>query len=201
MSDSEHMSPLFGEHRCVIEVANMIPLWHSDEIQAAIVELATGIDEELKHHSRVAVVPLMTGAMMFTADVCSALEVLSPGKWEINPIISSAYGNSFEVGDVELVVAAGLQERLDRCSAIIIFDDLSDTGASLSAVRKFLGGFTDYPIKLGVLVNKTQARRRDVQIDFQCFNYDGGDWLVGYGMDLKGAFRGARCIGAVSSEM
>ena len=76
-------------------------------------------------------------------------------------------------------------------------DDLADTGQTLELVRKNISSITKNEVLIAVLVDKKVFRTVNVPIKYRCFDYDGSDWLVGFGMDAEGFYRGAGCIGSI----
>jgi len=48
-----------------------------------------------------------------------------------------------------------------------------------------------------VLLNKHGKRKHVIEPDYYCFSLDDKSWVVGYGMDYKGKFRGLNYVGTI----
>ena len=135
--------------------------------------------------------------MIFTADLIRELECLSSGKWIVNPVITNAYGSGYNENAPEMTSSSDFSDKIKRNYKSIILDDLADTGKTLELVHKNISAITKNEVMAAVLVDKRIFRTVDVPIKYRCFDYDGRDWLVGFGMDAGGFYRGVGCIGSI----
>ena len=78
-----------------------------------------------------------------------------------------------------------------------LIDDLMDTGETLLEVSQSVAKISDQEILTAVLLNKHGKRKHVIEPDYYCFSLDDKSWVVGYGMDYKGKFRGLNYVGTI----
>ena len=66
-------------------------LWGEQDIDKAIKRIAREVDDTYSQNTVVNLIPVLTGALLFSAKLIIELEILSPGKWKVIPIMSSSY--------------------------------------------------------------------------------------------------------------
>ncbi|GAB6091856.1 phosphoribosyltransferase [Furfurilactobacillus curtus] len=71
---------------------------------------------------------------------------------------------------------------------VILLDEIIDSGVTLAFLIDWLHEQQVASIQTAVMVNKPVARQRAVALDYVGFTLP-DVWLVGYGMDLDGAYR------------
>ena len=89
------------------------------------------------------------------------------------------------------------EKRLDMESPCLVIDDILDSGLTLYRIKELLEGLTGQISSIAVLVDKTVNRKVLIGPDYYGFSLDEDLWLVGYGMDDKGLFRGLNFVGYV----
>jgi hypoxanthine phosphoribosyltransferase len=72
--------------------------------------------------------------------------------------------------------------------AVIIVDDIVDTGATLNHIRLILEARQPKRLAVVTLLDKKVRRRSDVPIDYVGFEIGEG-FVVGYGLDLAERYR------------
>lgn len=82
---------------------------------------------------------------------------------------------------------------------VLVVDDVIDEGMTLDAVigRVRLGG--PKSIRTAVLVSKLEQRKVEIPLDYVGFELPSG-WVVGYGMDLDGAYRDLDHLAVIGSS-
>ena len=88
-----------------------------------------------------------------------------------------------------------ISDSLDNGSPTIIVDDLMDTGETLKKVIENINQTVSKDVYSVVLLDKLGRRNNIIQPDFSCFELYDDKWVVGYGMDYQGKFRGLEYIG------
>ena len=177
-------------------------LWDSRVIEQKISELALNVIKKWGKESTVNLVPVLTGGLIFSSKLITELEIRLPDKWIVTPVLASAYGDSYEAKDPEIVTTKDFKNKFVQSAPCVILDDLLDTGVTLTKLKKFLKDFTTRDIEIAVLVDK-RARRQgrlfqktvELEADYFCFRIEENRWLVGFGMDNKGRMRGLNSIG------
>jgi hypoxanthine phosphoribosyltransferase len=90
-----------------------------------------------------------------------------------------------------------LGELADR--DVLVVDDVAEEGETLRAVLELATLGEPRSLRTAVLVDKPARRRKPLTLDYVGFTLDSG-WVVGFGMDLDGAYRGLDFIGRVADE-
>ena len=71
---------------------------------------------------------------------------------------------------------------------VLVVDDIADEGRTLAAVCARVRAAGPRSLRIAVLVAKHERRQVDLALDYVGFDVDEG-WVVGFGMDLDGAYR------------
>jgi hypoxanthine phosphoribosyltransferase len=86
------------------------------------------------------------------------------------------------------LVAETLDARELAGCAVLIVDDIADEGLTLQEIQRQVRRAGALSIECAVLVDKLARRKVRLELDYVGFRLDDG-WVVGYGMDLDGAYR------------
>jgi len=89
------------------------------------------------------------------------------------------------LGDVR---AERLDPRQLTGRAVLIVDDIADEGLTLREVERQVAQCGAASVERAVLVSKLARRKVRLALDYVGFELDDG-WVVGFGMDLDGAYR------------
>jgi hypoxanthine phosphoribosyltransferase len=81
---------------------------------------------------------------------------------------------------------------------VLLVDGIVDTGRTLSVVLDSLREQQPASLRTCVLLDKPGRRRFEVPIDYRGFEIE-DLFVVGYGMDLDGRFRGLRHIAVIDN--
>ena len=160
----------------------------ADELAAALqAEIAqTGVE-------RVAVIPIMTGALVFTADLIRRL----PLKLSLELVTVSSYpGRTTESQGVKL--RGSIPDGLEGAHVVVI-DDILDSGRTLAAVREAVLEQSPASLRFVVLLEKRARREQAVnaeQVGFQIPD----EFVVGYGLDYDGYYRNLPQIATLKPE-
>lgn len=167
---------------------DLIELISEQQIRERIGELAQDINKTFEGEE-VVVVAVLAGSILFASDLIKRLDV--PVQLEF--IRLSSYGSgtksSGRVKPVDLTLPS-LEGK-----NVLVVEDIVDSGLT----AKFILDYVKYQHKAGkirfaTLLDKTCARKEDVQIDFRGFEVD-DKFVVGYGMDHAGYYRNLPYIG------
>ncbi len=138
------------------------------------------------------VVPLLTGTVMFLADLIRHLEV--PLRLDFMGV--SSYGAGTTSG--ELIITKEL--RLDvRGRDVLLVDDILDTGRTLRRVREKLRLLKPRSIRICVLLDKAARRTEPVAADYVGFEIP-DLFVVGYGLDYAERYRNLPFVGVLKPE-
>ncbi len=161
------------------------------EIAARVTALAERIAPSVDDDS--VAICLLTGGLWFAADLTRALARLGRPV-AFDALWLASYGDA-KVSGGRCEIRAGLQRPvLGR--RVLIVDDVFDTGLSLQeAVRHvLLAGAAR--VETAVFARKPWPHRRAVDPDYVAWEAP-ARFLLGYGMDLGGAYRGLPHVAAV----
>jgi len=145
------------------------------DIRQRVKDLGAAISRDYAGKQLV-MVGILNGAFIFIADL--AREVSLPV--EIDFIRVSSYGtHTFSSGsiaftkDIELDITG---------KDVLLVEDIVDTGRTLLRLKEIFADRKPRSLKICTLINKTERREADVEIDYHGFDIDHG-FLVGYGLD------------------
>ncbi len=156
-----------------------------DDIRSRVTELGQAITEDYEGRNPLFVV-VMTGSVPFAADLLRSVDLRS----EVDFLGLNRFGEGGRIG-VAMDVSTSLFDR-----DVIIVEDITDTGLTLSVLRRMMSDRGAKTVTTASLVDKTARRVTDVPIEYRGFEV-GDEYLVGYGMDWQGLYRNLRSIWAV----
>lgn len=162
------------------------------QIRQRVRRLAREIERDFTGRDLI-IVPLLTGTVMFLADLIRNLSL--PLRLDFMGV--SSYGAGTESG--ELVFTKALRMEV-RGRDVLLVDDILDTGRTLRHVLARLRALNPRRIKVCVLLEKKARRTENVRanyVGFQIPDY----FVVGYGLDFAERYRNLPFIGVLKPEM
>ena len=163
-----------------------------EQIAARVTELTREIQGDFEGRELV-VVSLLTGTVMFLADLIRHLEL--PLRLDFMGV--SSYGDGTESGD--LVFTKEL--RLDVAGRdVLLVDDILDTGKTLDRVLAKLFVLHPRSIKTCVLLDKPSRRTEKVKADYVGFVIP-DKFVVGYGLDFAERYRNLPFVGVLHANV
>ncbi|MEL7104252.1 MAG: phosphoribosyltransferase family protein [Pseudomonadota bacterium] len=136
---------------------------------------------------------ILIGATPFTSDLMKALARL-----DIHPVLDALWLESYRdarESSGRVVVRADIARQVKN-RGVLIIDDVFDTGRTLAFARTHLLAKGAREVITCALARKPWAPEGEDNVDFHAFDAP-GRFLVGYGMDDAGLYRGLPYIGAL----
>jgi len=157
------------------------------QIAARVAELARMITEDhttpkLDRPAQVTIVPILTGAMIFCADLMRQI----PIAMRIGVVSVSSYPGQSVTSQGAQVVAQQLGDLHGR--RVVLVDDILDSGQTLRLVQSVIRRQGAASVKTCVLLRKDRPISRDVHADYVGFDIP-DDFVVGYGLDYDNYYR------------
>ncbi|MEQ9616422.1 MAG: hypoxanthine phosphoribosyltransferase [Phycisphaerales bacterium] len=145
-------------------------------------ELMNEGEDALTHSGRVVMVPVLTGALVFTADLIREM----PLKLSMDMVSVSSYP-----GTTTESKGAALRGAIPKNLAgkhVVVVDDILDSGRTMKLVTEAIGEQSPASVRSCVLLNKPSRRVVDFKADYVGFEIPDA-FVVGYGLDYDGYYR------------
>lgn len=136
---------------------------------------------------------ILVGATPFTSDLMKAL-----ARRNIHPVLDALWLESYRderESSGRVVVRADIARPVEG-RGVLLIDDVFDTGRTLAFARRHLLTKGAREVITVALARKPWAPEGEDNVDFHAFDAP-GRFLIGYGMDDKGKYRGLPYIGAL----
>jgi hypoxanthine phosphoribosyltransferase len=167
----------------------LIPLITELKLQARITELAQEIRQDYAGKEVVAIC-VLKGSFIFFSDLIRHLDL--PVVCEFLGV--SSYGNKM-VSSGEVKLTLDLNEPIEG-KHVIVVEDIVDSGLTLSYIQKMLLSRKAASVKSVSLLMKPDCLKTEVDVDYVGFKI-GKEFVVGYGVDWAGKYRGLPYIAYV----
>lgn len=160
---------------------NLEILFTAEQISTRIAEIGAEITRDFVGKDLI-LIGVLKGASVFTADLMRQIDL--PLSLEFMAI--SSYGKAFRSsGEVKIVKDLDVSVEGKH---LIVIEDIVDTGLTLSYLLENLESRGAASVKLAALLDKPDARKREVKIDYSGFKVP-NEFLVGYGLDAAERYR------------
>ena len=157
------------------------------KLQARIAELADEISHDYAG-KEITAVCILKGSFIFFSDVIRRINL--PLTCEFLGV--SSYGKA-KISSGEVKVTLDINEPLEG-KHVIIFEDIVDSGLTLSYIINMLRARKPASIKTASLLVKPDSLKIPVDVEYIGFKIQ-DEFVVGYGLDSAGSYRGLPFIG------
>ncbi|MFA1014116.1 hypoxanthine phosphoribosyltransferase [Dubosiella newyorkensis] len=165
-----------------------------EQIEKRCVELAKQIEDDYNKEGEVPiVVGLLRGSVPFMAELIKRFTF----PCEIDFMSVSSYDGTESIGDVKIDKDMDLSSK-ER--AILLVEDIVDTGRTLSEVKKMFINKGATNVKIVALLDKPSRRVVDIHADYIGFEVP-NEFVVGYGLDYNQKYRNLPYIGILKREI
>lgn len=162
------------------------------KLQNRIAEMAAQISKDYQGREITAIC-ILKGSFIFFSDVIRRIDL--PLTCEFLGV--SSYGKA-KVSSGEVKVTLDINEPLEG-KHVIVFEDIVDSGLTLSYILNMLKARRPASLKCASLLVKPEALKIPVQVDYTGFEI-GNEFVIGYGLDYAGSFRGLPYIGYLEHD-
>jgi hypoxanthine phosphoribosyltransferase len=162
------------------------------QLEARVRQMARRIERDYRGRDLL-LVPLLTGTVMFLADVIRHLTL--PLRLDFMGV--SSYGAATRSGRLTLTKELRLEAR---GRDVLLVDDILDTGKTLRRVREEVNALQPRSLRICVLLDKKARRVEKVQADYAGFEVP-DLFVVGYGLDFAERYRNLPFVGVLKPEI
>jgi hypoxanthine phosphoribosyltransferase len=155
------------------------------DLSQRVGELGEAISLDYRER-RPVLVAVLVGSLPFVADLARAIDI----PVDIDFLALSRFGEGGRIR-IALDTSQSVEGR-----HVLIVEDIVDTGLSLTVLRRMLMDRGAASVGAAVLLDKVPRRVVEVPLEYRGFEV-GDEYLIGYGLDYNGQFRGLPSIWAV----
>lgn len=167
----------------------------TEEIAQRVKELGAQISRDYAGKDLI-LLGILKGCTIFLADLVRELTV----PCSVDFVAVSSYGADTKTSGVVRILK-DLDESVES-KHVLVIEDIVDTGLTLrlSYLLENLRSRRAASVKVCTLLDKPARRRVDVPVDYRGFLVE-DQFVVGYGLDYQGKYRGLRYIGLLKPEI
>jgi len=159
------------------------------KIKARVEEMGQEITNDYMGREITAIC-VLKGSFIFYSDILRKIDL--PVSCEFLGV--SSYGDK-KVSSGEVKVTLDINDPLEG-KHVIIFEDIVDSGLTLAYIINMIRSRRPASLRVCSLLMKPEKMRIDVQVDYVGFKI-GSEFVVGYGLDDAGKFRGLPYVGYI----
>ena len=162
-------------------------LFSREQLERRVRELAAAITADHAAGDgadapEVTIVPLLTGAMIFCADLIRSI----PLPMKIGLMTVSSYPGTSVRSQGVSVLSKQMGDLAGR--HVVLLDDILDSGQTIRAVVPILKEMGAASVRVCVLLRKDRPEARQTQCDYVGFDIP-DEFVVGYGLDFDDLYR------------
>lgn len=152
------------------------------QIDVRVRELAHQITADHAASAEVTIIPILTGAMIFCADLIRRI----PIAMRIGLMTVSSYPGQAVRTQGSKLVGGSVGDLSGR--HVLVVDDILDSGGTLKLVLPMIQAQQPASVKTCVLLRKDRPSARQVPADYVGFDIP-DEFVVGYGLDYDDYYR------------
>lgn len=160
---------------------NFKELISADQIKKRVTQIAAQLDADYEG-KEIVLVMVMKGAVCIASDLIR--EIKTPCSLEY--VKASSYGNKTVAGELTL---SGLEGLDLKDKHVLLVDDIYDTGATISEIKRQLLEQQPASFKTLVLLLKNKERAVQEIPEYILFSIE-NEFVIGYGLDFDELYRG-----------
>ncbi|MBP2057504.1 hypoxanthine phosphoribosyltransferase [Lactobacillus colini] len=167
-------------------------LYSEDQLNRRMDEIGQELNEKYAN-SQPLVVPVMTGAMVFTSDMLKRMDF----KLVVDPIKVQSYEGVTSSGKIDLI--QDIKSDV-RGQSVILMEDIIDTGRTLKYLKQLFLKRGAKSVEICAMLDKPSTRQVALKGDYIGFSAP-DEFLVGYGLDYDGLYRNLPYIGILKRQV
>ena len=160
----------------------------SSKIKNKVNKIAQKINKDFKNKQLV-VVAVLSGSVVFCSDIIRKLNV----DFKIDFIRVSSYKGKKSSGKIKFLCDTVIDIK---GKDVLLVEDICDSGRTLSYIKDLFIKRKANSVKICTLINKKVEKFKNIKIDYFGFDID-NEFIVGYGLDYDGKYRGLPYIGVI----
>lgn len=165
----------------------------AQEIRAGIAAMGKQLSDDYRGKCPI-VVGILKGVVPFYAAITMAMDI--PLQQDFMSV-TSFEGGTQSTG--KLTFRKDIEHDI-RGRHVLLLEDILDSGATLSAVKKLLWEREPASIKICTLLDKPSGRKVEITPDYSCFTIPDG-FVVGYGLDYDDYYRNLPFVGILKQSV
>ena len=164
-----------------------------DQLAAGVARLGATLAADYAGQTPL-LVGVLKGAVIFLSDLIRAMDI--PLRYDFMAV--SSYGAATKSsGQVQILKDLG---QSIEGQAVILVEDIVDTGLTLSYLVENLRARRPKSLKVCTLLDKPSRRQVEIKPDYNGFEIP-DKFVVGYGLDFADKYRNLPYIGVLKPEM
>ena len=160
----------------------------NNKIKNKVKKIAQQINKDFKN-KKLVVVSVLTGSVVFCSDIIRNLDV----DFELDFIRVASYRGKKSSGKIKFLCDV-VEDIKDK--DVLLVEDICDSGRTLSYVKDLFIKRKANSVKICTFINKKVEKFKNIKIDYFGFEID-NEFIVGYGLDYNGKYRGLPYIGVI----
>lgn len=165
----------------------------ASRVHAMALDICRDYPDDAAHEKGLVLVPVLTGAFMFLADLVRHL----PHKIRIEVVTVSSYPGATTVSKGAALVGVLPQDLEGR--DVLVIDDILDSGQTLGLLQDEIRKRHPRTVRTCVFLRKSTPRVREVECEYVGFDIP-DEFVVGYGLDYDGLYRNLPYVGVLRSH-
>ena len=160
----------------------------SNKIKNKVTKIAQQINKDFKN-KKLVVVSVLSGSVVFCSDIIRKLSV----DFEIDFVRVASYKGKKSSGKIKFLCDTVIDIK-DK--DVLLVEDICDSGRTLSYIKDLFIKRKANSVKICTLINKKVEKFKNIKIDYFGFEVN-NEFVVGYGLDYNGKYRGLPYIGVI----
>ncbi|MEZ5991011.1 MAG: phosphoribosyltransferase family protein [Planctomycetota bacterium] len=167
-------------------------LFDAESVQQRVADLAKQISADYAG-GRLLCLVVLRGGFFFAADLIRQIDGV---EIELEFVKLQSYAGRQPSGHTRMLSQMPKVAGYD----VLVIEDLVDTGLTLAQLHNGLKAQGPNSLRYAIVVDKKAHREVEFECEYVAFDYDGDEFLVGYGMDDHNKGRTLPYIGSATKQ-